>query len=295
MAGPRKSPQDWDDRISLIFVKVLRFIADSFFARRYAHRAVVLETVAAVPGMVGGMLQHLKMLRHIRDDRGWVRELLDEAENERMHLMTFVQIGSKASVLDRDSGGRGARWRRLFGREPFVGVDIEPGENVDAVLDITKDIRKFRKTAEVFQFRTVICPHVLEHVEDPFAAARNIAALTEKGGHVLVTTPWVQSYHPFPEDYWRFSFAGLRKLFERMEVVGGFYSDSREETGYFIAIDGCPDFTRDALRIEGNLFQFLLEDLPEQDMFEDDFDGKKTPLSRLFMPAMSVNLVFRKN
>ena len=92
MAGPRKSPQDWDDRISLVFVKFLRFIADSFFARRYAHRAVVLETVAAVPGMVGGMLQHLKMLRHIRDDRGWVRELLDEAENERMHLMTFVQI-----------------------------------------------------------------------------------------------------------------------------------------------------------------------------------------------------------
>jgi len=92
MAGPRKSPQDWDDRISLVVVKFLRFIADSFFARRYAHRAVVLETVAAVPGMVGGMLQHLKMLRHIRDDRGWVRELLDEAENERMHLMTFVQI-----------------------------------------------------------------------------------------------------------------------------------------------------------------------------------------------------------
>ena len=42
--------------------------------------------------MVGGLLQHLKALRHIRDDHGWIRELLDEAENERMHLMTFIQI-----------------------------------------------------------------------------------------------------------------------------------------------------------------------------------------------------------
>ena len=53
---------------------------------------MVLETVAAVPGMVGGLLQHLKAIRHIRDDQGWIRELLDEAENERMHLMTFVHI-----------------------------------------------------------------------------------------------------------------------------------------------------------------------------------------------------------
>jgi len=85
-------PQDWDDRVALLLVKMLRFVADSFFAKRYGHRAVVLETVAAVPGMVGGMLQHLKMLRHIRNDQGWIRELLDEAENERMHLMTFIQI-----------------------------------------------------------------------------------------------------------------------------------------------------------------------------------------------------------
>ncbi len=205
-----------------------------------------------------------------------------------------LHIGSKASVLDRDGGGRGAKWRRLFGRNPFVGADIEPGENVDAVLDITKDIRKFRKAAGIFQFQTVICPHVLEHVEDPFAAARNIVALTDKGGHVLVTTPWVQSYHPYPEDYWRFSFAGLRKLFAGLEVVGGFYSDSREETGYVIAIDGRPDFTRDALRIEGNLFQFVMDEMPAQDMFEDGFAGGKIALSRLYMPAMSVNLVFRK-
>jgi ubiquinol oxidase len=74
------------------FVMLLRFFADVFFAKRYGHRAVVLETVAAVPGMVGGLLQHLKSLRYIQEDNGWIKTLLDEAENERMHLMTFIQI-----------------------------------------------------------------------------------------------------------------------------------------------------------------------------------------------------------
>ena len=82
------------------FVKLLRFFADVFFAKRYGHRAVVLETVAAVPGMVGGLLLHLKCLRYIREDNGWIRTLLDEAENERMHLMTFIQI-AQPSLFER--------------------------------------------------------------------------------------------------------------------------------------------------------------------------------------------------
>ena len=85
-------PQDFRDRFALRLVKFMRIFADRFFASRYGHRAVVLETVAAVPGMVGGLLQHLKALRHIRDDQGWIRELIEEADNERMHLMTFIEI-----------------------------------------------------------------------------------------------------------------------------------------------------------------------------------------------------------
>lgn len=86
------APQSGSDRTAFAFVKLLRFFADRFFAKRYGHRAVVLETVAAVPGMVGGLLQHLTALRTMRDDEGWIRTLLDEAENERMHLMTFIEI-----------------------------------------------------------------------------------------------------------------------------------------------------------------------------------------------------------
>ena len=86
------TPKDFRDRIAYRAVKFMRIFADAFFAKRYGHRAVVLETVAAVPGMVGGLLQHLKSIRNIQDDQGWIKELLDEAENERMHLMTFIHI-----------------------------------------------------------------------------------------------------------------------------------------------------------------------------------------------------------
>jgi len=94
------APRDLSDRVALRVVKFMRVFADAFFAKRYGHRAVVLETVAAVPGMVVGMLQHLKAIRRIRDDQGWIRELLDEAENERMHLMAFIKI-AQPSWLER--------------------------------------------------------------------------------------------------------------------------------------------------------------------------------------------------
>lgn len=60
--------------------------------RRYGCRAMMLETVAAVPGMVGGMLLHLKSLRKLEQSGGWIKALLEEAENERMHLMTMVEL-----------------------------------------------------------------------------------------------------------------------------------------------------------------------------------------------------------
>lgn len=81
--------------------KFFRFIADKFFARRYGHRAVVLETIAGVPGMVAGMWIHLKSLRQMRTGYGpMIRELLAEAENERMHLMFFIEI-AQPNIFER--------------------------------------------------------------------------------------------------------------------------------------------------------------------------------------------------
>ena len=86
-------PKNFSDFFALSMTKFFRLIADTFFAKRYGHRAVVLETIAGVPGMVAGMLIHLRSLRSMKTGYGaQIREMLAEAENERMHLMFFIEI-----------------------------------------------------------------------------------------------------------------------------------------------------------------------------------------------------------
>nr|AUB29348.1 mitochondrial alternative oxidase 1a [Olea europaea] len=86
------APVTFLDKVAYWTVKSLRFPTDIFFQRRYGCRAMMLETVAAVPGMIGGMLLHCKSLRRFEHSGGWIKALLEEAENERMHLMTFMEV-----------------------------------------------------------------------------------------------------------------------------------------------------------------------------------------------------------
>tara|TARA_B110000014_G_scaffold224646_1_gene183000 strand:+ start:158 stop:760 length:603 start_codon:yes stop_codon:yes gene_type:complete len=89
------------DAFAYSMTKFFRLVADSFFSKRYGHRAVVLETVAGVPGMVAGVWMHFKSLRAMKAGYGeQIREMLAEAENERMHLMFFIEI-AKPNMLER--------------------------------------------------------------------------------------------------------------------------------------------------------------------------------------------------
>ena len=89
------------DAFAYSMTKFFRFVADSFFSKRYGHRAVVLETVAGVPGMVAGVWMHFKSLRAMKAGYGeQIREMLAEAENERMHLMFFIEI-AKPNKFER--------------------------------------------------------------------------------------------------------------------------------------------------------------------------------------------------
>ncbi|KAL3423706.1 alternative oxidase [Phlyctema vagabunda] len=114
-----REPQDFSDRIALLMVRLLRWGTD--LATGYKHdvdvakkvgdrdvvagtkpysmsepkwliRFVFLESVAGVPGMVAGMLRHLHSLRRMKRDNGWIETLLEEAYNERMHLLTFLKM-----------------------------------------------------------------------------------------------------------------------------------------------------------------------------------------------------------
>ena len=89
------------DTFAYSMTQFFRFTADTFFAKRYGHRAVVLETVAGVPGMVAGVWMHFKSLRAMKAGYGeQIREMLAEAENERMHLMFFIEI-AKPNLIER--------------------------------------------------------------------------------------------------------------------------------------------------------------------------------------------------
>ena len=95
-----KQKKSFSNFFALSMTKFFRFIADTFFAKRYGHRAVVLETIAGVPGMVAGMLIHLRSLRKMKTGYGpKIREMLAEAENERMHLMFFIEI-AKPNIFE---------------------------------------------------------------------------------------------------------------------------------------------------------------------------------------------------
>lgn len=100
--GFHRNPERFGDKVALGIVKKLRWVADHYFRYQYLHRFIFLETVAAVPGMVGGLLQHLRCLRTMKqgDNAGWIQHLLHEAENERMHLMVWMEV-TKPTLFER--------------------------------------------------------------------------------------------------------------------------------------------------------------------------------------------------
>eukprot|EP01083_Nonionella_stella_P030841 84514_1 len=108
-----KKPTQTADYLAYFSVNILRFSWDlstgylfgrqlgwfKFSHRMWLLRVVFLETVAGVPGMMFGMVRHLQSLRRLERDRGWIKMLLSEAENERMHLLTAMYLYQPSKLL----------------------------------------------------------------------------------------------------------------------------------------------------------------------------------------------------
>jgi len=60
---------------------------------KWLTRVIFLESIAGVPGAVASFVRHLHSLRLLKRDKAWIETLLDEAFNERMHLLTFIKLG----------------------------------------------------------------------------------------------------------------------------------------------------------------------------------------------------------
>lgn len=82
---------------------------------QWLTRILFLESIAGVPGMVAATIRHLRSLRLMKRDSGWIHTLLEEAENERMHLMTFMTL-KKPSIFFRALilGAQGVFYNMFF-------------------------------------------------------------------------------------------------------------------------------------------------------------------------------------
>src|SRR5947209_8752422 len=88
----------------------------------------------------------------------------------------------------------------------YVGVDpVQPDAELKGTVE---DI-----PVEDGGYDVVLCTQVLEHCADPDRAVRELRRVTAPGGRVLASTHGVMVYHPSPQDLWRWTHAGLERLF----------------------------------------------------------------------------------
>jgi hypothetical protein len=85
--------------IRKVFDAVSGYTPGAMTADKYLTRIVFLESVAAIPGFAGGMLRHLQSLRVLKRDGGFIHTLLEEAENERMHLLSFLAVKKPSAFI----------------------------------------------------------------------------------------------------------------------------------------------------------------------------------------------------
>ena len=91
--------------------------------------------------------------------------------------------------------------------DEYIGVDL--AENPHAELHGAIE----NLPVEDGSFDVVLCNQVLEHCDDPAQAVRELHRVVAPGGRVLASTHGVGVYHPTPNDFWRWTHAGLERLF----------------------------------------------------------------------------------
>jgi Alternative oxidase len=168
-------PQNLRDRLALQAVKVVRFFFDTatgwnqgdLTKSKILHRVIYLETIAAVPGMVAAIVRHFKSLRTMTRDGGMMQMFLDEANNERMHLLTFVKMQNPSTLFRAavicGQFGFGSLFLAAYIVAPkfchrFVGYIEE--EACSTYTKIIDKIEKAPDSHELAAWRTEIAPGI---------------------------------------------------------------------------------------------------------------------------------------
>jgi len=90
----------------------------------------------------------------------------------------------------------------------YLGIDMEPGENVDLVLADGYDWKEIADNS----FDVVLCSQVMEHARYPWRLAQEIARVLRPRGLALLVAPSAGHVHRYPEDCFRYFPDGLPAL-----------------------------------------------------------------------------------
>ena len=145
---------------------------------------------------------------------GDLNQLIFAREFLKKNYKSILEIGSK-------DHGNTIDFRKFFkNTDTYIGADMEDGKNVDVVIDFTKTNQPLQENF----FDLIICCSVLEHVEAPWLFSENITKLSIKGGSLFIAVPFVWRFHGYPNDYFRYTHNGIKKLFKGYEWDRSFVS-----------------------------------------------------------------------
>lgn len=187
--------------------------------------------------------------------------------NQLIYLKRFVPSvsGPVLEVGSKDYGNTSS-FRSFYAGNEYVGIDMEPGKNVDLVVDLTQGSVGLQEG----YFALAICCSVLEHVPRPWVFAEHLTSVIRGCGALYMSVPWVWSFHAFPDDYYRFSWRGIIELFPEFEWTNICYS-TLVRNQFF-------DITPENPRIDNSLALIV-----------DNDEGKQK-----YLPYLMVNMLGRR-
>jgi SAM-dependent methyltransferase len=135
----------------------------------------------------------------------WIRVVCDEQSH---HLIGGIKPES-LDVLEIS----GNRWENNYGYKKYESLyypdfDLQDTNNFSITYDL------------------IIIEHVLEHLDRPYKAMRNVYRLLNPDGHVLIITPFLVKVHNAPQDCTRWTESGIKNFL--MECG---YNKNNIETG----------------------------------------------------------------
>lgn len=128
----------------------------------------------------------------------------------------FSQIGADQKVLTIGAGGEVSELLAQHSRQQsFIVTSFDIDEKYQP--DILGDICAFDFGRRSFD--VIVLSEVLEHVQSPHLAIKNIHSVLEKGGRLILTVPFIFPIHERPHDYFRYTRYGLEFLLSEFNDV----------------------------------------------------------------------------